>query len=70
MNFLSKHLKAFINDENGANAIEYGLLAALIAVAIIVAAGAIGTNLSGLFNYISGKLTAPTTGGTGGTGGA
>lgn len=46
----------FAKDESGATAIEYGLIAALIAVGIIVAATALGTNLSNLFTRISGKL--------------
>jgi pilus assembly protein Flp/PilA len=45
--------------EEGVTAIEYGLIAALIAVAIITAVGLVGTNLSGIFNYIAGKLVAP-----------
>ncbi len=57
MKVLAKRFKDFIDDENGANAIEYGLLAALIAVAIIAAAGALGTQLATLFNQIKGKLT-------------
>ena len=52
-------LKRFAKDESGATAIEYGLIATLIGVAIITAATAVGTNLSGVFNYISGKLTTP-----------
>jgi len=46
----------FVNDESGATAIEYGLIAALIAVGIIVAATTLGTSLSGLFNNISTRL--------------
>jgi pilus assembly protein Flp/PilA len=49
----------FIRDEEGVTAIEYGLLASLIAVAIIVGAGLLGTNLNGLFNYIAGEVAAP-----------
>ena len=48
----------FANDESGATAIEYGLIAALIAVGIIVAATALGGSISGLFTSISTKLTA------------
>jgi pilus assembly protein Flp/PilA len=51
----------FLKDESGATAIEYGLIASLIAVAIITAATALGTKLSDLFVYITGKLTIPTT---------
>ena len=46
----------FIDDESGATAIEYGLIAALIAVGIIVAATTLGGTLSSLFNTISTKL--------------
>jgi pilus assembly protein Flp/PilA len=49
----------FIRDEEGVTAIEYGLLAALIAIAIIVGAALLGTNLNLLFNYIAGKVTVP-----------
>ena len=40
----------FMNDESGATAIEYGLIAALIAVGIIAAATTLGGSLSDLFN--------------------
>lgn len=47
-------LMAFINDENGITAVEYGLIAGLIAAALVVAvayvAGALDTNLSAVAN--------------------
>lgn len=43
-------------DESGATAIEYGLIAALIAVAAIAAFQLIGTNLSGIFNSVATQL--------------
>jgi pilus assembly protein Flp/PilA len=46
-------LQKFLKDESGATAIEYGLIAALIAVVIITALTAVGTNLSGTFTNIS-----------------
>lgn len=49
-------MKKFLANEDGATAIEYGLIAALIGVAIIVAVTSVGTELSALFNRISGKL--------------
>ena len=49
----------FVKDEEGVTAIEYGLLAALIALAIIIGATALGTNLNGLFTYIANKVKAP-----------
>ena len=49
-------IRKFLKDENGATAIEYGLIAALVAVACIVALEALGNGLSGLFNNIATKL--------------
>ena len=46
----------FVKDESGATAIEYGLIAALIAVAAIGAMGAIGAKLGSTFNTVSGQL--------------
>ncbi len=46
----------FAQDESGATAIEYGLIAALISVAIITAASLLGGNLSDMFNTISNEL--------------
>ncbi len=51
-----KSIVRFFKDEEGVTAIEYGLLAALIALAIIIGATALGTNLNNLFNYIAGKV--------------
>ncbi len=48
----------FANDESGATAIEYGLIAALIAVGIIAAATTLGGSLSTLFNKISTQLNS------------
>ena len=49
-------LKHFLNDESGATAIEYGLIAALIAVVIITGVTAVGTQLSTTFKNLSGNL--------------
>lgn len=46
----------YINDESGATAIEYGLIAALIGVAIITGAKSLGTSLNSKFNTISGEV--------------
>ena len=48
-----KKLISFLKDEEGATAIEYGLLAALIAIVIIAGASAVGTNLNALFTRIA-----------------
>jgi len=47
----------FVKDESGATAIEYGLIAALISVAVIAGVRAIGTKLSSTFNGISQNLS-------------
>lgn len=52
-------LKQFVLDEEGVTAIEYGLIAALIAVAIIVGAGLLGTELNNLFTDLSECLADP-----------
>ena len=49
-------IQRFKNDEDGATAIEYGLIAALIAVAIIAAVRTLGTTLSGTFTSVSEEL--------------
>jgi pilus assembly protein Flp/PilA len=46
----------FCKDESGATAIEYGLIAALIAVVIITGVTAVGTSLSTTFTTVSGSL--------------
>jgi len=53
---MKKMLKEFIADERGATAIEYGLIAAGIALAIITAVNGVGTSLKGKFNTISSSL--------------
>jgi pilus assembly protein Flp/PilA len=45
------------DSESGVTAIEYALLASLIALAIIVAVTLVGTNMSGLFTRIAGKVS-------------
>lgn len=46
----------FVTDESGATAIEYGLIAAGIAVVIITAVKSIGTNLSTVFNNVAANI--------------
>jgi pilus assembly protein Flp/PilA len=48
-----------LDSEQGVTAIEYGLIATLVALAIIVGAGLLGTNLNALFTAIAGMLVAP-----------
>jgi pilus assembly protein Flp/PilA len=48
--------KRFLRDTSGATAIEYGLIAALIAVVIITAVTSVGTNLNTTFTTVAGKV--------------
>ncbi len=45
-----------VDSEKGVAAIEYGLLAALIAVGIVTAVGLVGTNLTGVFNLVASNV--------------
>jgi pilus assembly protein Flp/PilA len=49
-------LTRFVKDESGVTAMEYGLIAALVAVVIIGAVQLVGTNLTNTFNTIAGAL--------------
>ena len=53
MNFI----KNFIKEEDGVTAIEYALIAALIAGVLTVAVGGLGTNIKSLFNNLATKIT-------------
>jgi pilus assembly protein Flp/PilA len=48
--------KRFLTDKSGATAIEYGLIAASIAVVIITAVQLLGTNLTTIFTSVAGAL--------------
>ena len=50
------YVSNFLRDESGATAIEYGLIAAGIAVVIITAVTLVGTNLSNVFNSVAASL--------------
>jgi pilus assembly protein Flp/PilA len=65
---LSKKVSRWLrlDNEEGVTAIEYGLIAALVGLAIIVGVGLVGTNLGVLFTNIAGSLVAPGGGGGGG----
>lgn len=47
---------SWLHDEEGASAVEYGLMVSLIAVVIITAVALIGTNLSTMFTAVAGKI--------------
>ena len=57
---LRRFVEKFVRDESGATAIEYGLIAAGIAVAIIAAVGLLGDSLANMFGDIGDELTIAT----------
>ncbi|MBT9371450.1 Flp family type IVb pilin [Rhizobium sp. CSW-27] len=54
---MSKLFARFVKDESGATAIEYGLIAALISVALIAGASTLGDNLSATFTRVSTEMS-------------
>ncbi|MBL8556879.1 MAG: Flp family type IVb pilin [Phenylobacterium sp.] len=58
---MSKFVTRFLKDESGATAIEYGLIAALIAVVLVTALQAVGDSLGGAFETISSAVGEATT---------
>ncbi len=54
--FMKRFVTSFLSNQSGATAIEYGLIAALIAVAAIAAMTTLGTKLGGTFNNVSNQL--------------
>ena len=57
---LDRTFSRFVRDESGATAIEYGLIAGLVAVVIITAVTLVGTNLTAIFNAIAAALATAT----------
>ncbi|MDR1828712.1 MAG: Flp family type IVb pilin [Methylobacteriaceae bacterium] len=51
-------IKSFLRNESGATAIEYGLIAALISVAAVVAMRYVGTELSSTFHYVGSNMSS------------
>lgn len=60
MTTFTKFVTRFKNDESGATAIEYGLIAALIAVVLITVLATIGGDLKAKFTEVSTELQKPT----------
>ena len=58
---IARFINRFARDEEGVTAIEYGLIAALIAVVIITAVTLVGSKLAAVFNFIGTTLTAVVT---------
>jgi len=56
LHWMILEMRRFSSNESGATAIEYGLIASLVGVAIIVGAGALGTSLNNTFKTLSSKM--------------
>ena len=55
---MREFVRKFVQDESGATAIEYGLIASLISVAIITAASNLGKNVGNTFSKVSNNMTS------------
>lgn len=60
MKMFKEAVQAFIADEDGVTAIEYGLIASLIGVAMVTTAGLLGNKISDTFQYVTDHLILPT----------
>jgi pilus assembly protein Flp/PilA len=58
LSVLTTYLKTLAHDEEGASAVEYGLILGLVAVAIVLVLGTLGTDLNSLFTSASNALPA------------
>ncbi|MBV8594209.1 MAG: Flp family type IVb pilin [Caulobacteraceae bacterium] len=58
LGYFQTYLRGLIGDRNGATAIEYGLIAGLIAVAIVAAVTTVGGNLTTTFTNLAAKIPA------------
>ncbi len=59
-----RKFRNLLKDKSGATAIEYGLIAALVSVAAVVALQNLGTSLNSMFGVVSGHLDAAVAGGS------
>ncbi|MBN3855120.1 MULTISPECIES: Flp family type IVb pilin [unclassified Paraburkholderia] len=56
---MNKLFKQFIKSEDGVTALEYGLIAGLIAVVIVASVTSLGTKLESVFTYITSQISVP-----------
>ena len=56
-----RFINRFFQDNSGSNALEYGLIVALVSLAVVTGATAAGTALGGMFTALGTKLTGITT---------
>jgi len=56
-----RFINRFVQDDSGSNALEYGLIVALVSLAVVTGAGVAGTALGAMFSALGTRLTALTT---------
>ncbi len=61
MNYIVSSIRSFLHDEAGVTAVEYGLIAALIAVAVVATVFLVGSSLNDAFQRLSNCITTPAT---------
>ena len=61
MNYFAELARQFAREEDGQDVVEYGLLIATIAIVVLVATSAFGTQISAWFNRLAGRITTTAT---------
>ena len=61
MNYITELAQQFVRDEDGQDVVEYGLLIATIAIVVLVATSAFGSQISAWFNRLAGRITTTVT---------
>ena len=61
MHYITELAQQFVRDEDGQDVVEYGLLIATIAIVVLVATSAFGTQISAWFQRLAGRITTTAT---------
>ena len=61
MHYIAELAQEFVRDEGGQDVVEYGLLIATIAIVVLVATAAFGSQISAWFNRLAGRITTTAT---------
>ena len=61
MHYITELAQQFVRDEDGQDVVEYGLLIATIAIVVLVATSAFGSQISAWFNRLAGRITTTAT---------
>ena len=61
MHYFAELAQQFVRDEDGQDVVEYGLLIATIAIVVLIATSAFGSQISAWFNRLAGRITTTAT---------